>query len=482
MEETAQRREKWYHIITVEPAMTLYMLAFMLTTVIEQAFFVRRACMVNHNYTAEICDNLKDYPDIKNEVQITVSKFHMWNNICAQIFPIILAMFLGSWSDKRGRKFPLLMGLTGKLIYSSMFVCNALQPSWPLEYITYTATLPCALTGADLAIFSSCFAYISDVSTLQSRTVRVTILEVCYLTSMPVGIALGSYLFNQVLNKSYHLMFTINASLLCLAILYSFLNLKWRTTDKQKPLEELQCCTIFADFFDWKHVEASLKVLLKKREMHRRLFLIIFLIAMALYTFQRDEKQFLFLYTQYKFDWDTVMFSHFKTFQSAAYSIMTLLAIPIMSKLLKWKDTVIIFIAASAHAGARLIYIFAEESWLFFLGSGVSSIGPVAGPVIRSMISKIVPISERGKVFALLSVCDNAVPFISSTLYSQIYQITLARNGGIFWLTFGTQVGVFLLIMIVHIILGDRSLAVPETEKAETLIVAKAEVEKGCNN
>lgn len=63
---------------------------------------------------------------------------------------------------------------------------------WPVEYIIYTATLPCALTGADIVIFASAFAYISDITSVENRTFRITILEVCYLVTMPVGIALGT--------------------------------------------------------------------------------------------------------------------------------------------------------------------------------------------------------------------------------------------------------------------------------------------------
>lgn len=63
--------------------------------------------------------------------------------------------------------------------------------TWPLSYVIYTATIPSALTGADVAIFASAFAYISDVTTVKDRTIRVTILDVCYLSTMPTGVALG---------------------------------------------------------------------------------------------------------------------------------------------------------------------------------------------------------------------------------------------------------------------------------------------------
>lgn len=61
---------KWYQYITVEPTMFLYMFAFQLTSVIEQAFFVHKACQVNHNYTAEICNNLTQHVEINKEVQV----------------------------------------------------------------------------------------------------------------------------------------------------------------------------------------------------------------------------------------------------------------------------------------------------------------------------------------------------------------------------------------------------------------------------
>lgn len=97
---------------------------------------------------------------------------------------------------------------------------------WPVEYVIYTATIPCAFTGGDVSIFASAFAYISDISDVKNRTLRVTILEVCYLITFPIGITLGSYLFNHVFNHAYIIMFSLNGMFLLLAIFYSVLNLK----------------------------------------------------------------------------------------------------------------------------------------------------------------------------------------------------------------------------------------------------------------
>lgn len=66
----------------------------------------------------------------------------------------------------------------------------------------------------------------------------------------------------------------------------------------------------------------------------------ILLIAMALYTFQRDENQYLYLYTTFKFNWNVDVYSTFKTFKSTAYVVAMLVAVPLMNKVFHWKDTV----------------------------------------------------------------------------------------------------------------------------------------------
>lgn len=219
------------------------------------------------------------------------------------------------------------------------------------------------------------------------------------------------------------------------------------TNEKQRPINDVGWLGAIPDFFDRKHVVESIRTMTKQRESHRRAYLWIFMITMLFYTFQRDEKPMTFLYTQYKFQWTTELYSYFKTFQSTAYIVMMLSGIPLMSKLLGWTDTTIAMTGAAAHAIARLFFALAEVPWVFYVGGFISSVGPIVAPVLRSLTSKVVPSSERGKVFALLSVCDNAAPFVSGVCYSQIYNYTIGKFPGIFYLTIVTQVIVFLLML-----------------------------------
>jgi PCFT/HCP family folate transporter-like MFS transporter 1/3 len=54
----------------------------------------------------------------------------------------VLALFLGAWSDRHGRKLPLLLGLVGKLYYSIMIIINALQGKCNIQTDFQKSNLP----------------------------------------------------------------------------------------------------------------------------------------------------------------------------------------------------------------------------------------------------------------------------------------------------------------------------------------------------
>lgn len=434
--------------ISVEPTMFLFLLAFMITNIYEQELFIQKVCRGNLNLTDDICDHIHNSTnaEYKITIQQQVSKFLIKESVVAYLFPVIMALFMGSFSDKFGRKAPLLCGLFGKFIYSTMLAVNAHQRSWPVETILYTATLPCALTGADVAIFASCFAYMADVSTLKTRTLRITILDAIYLGAIPIGISIGSALYHHT-DIFYHnigRLFTLNAVLVALSILYSFIFLRWQTTKMQKSI----CLrTICCDFFDWRHARDTIRVLIRSRPRYKRLFLWAILVAMMLYTFQREEWQYLFLFARFKLQWTTERYSLFKTVKSAIFFPVLLWGAS-MARWLGWRETSLVFLGAGAHIAARLCYYFAPSDGWFFVGGVICGVGPLVGPMLRAMVSKVVLANERGKVYSVLSVCDNAIPLISGIIYPIVYQATLNEGGtGVFMLTIASQFCVFLLIL-----------------------------------
>lgn len=169
---------------------------------------------------------------------------------------------------------------------------------------------------------------------------------------------------------------------------------------------------------------------------------------MALYAFQRDEKPYLYLYAQLKLNWSTQIYSNFKTYQSAAFVLVMLIFVPILNKFFHWRDTSIVILGAAAHSFGRVFFAFASSTAWMYAGATVAAFGPIVAPALRSITSKLVPVEERGTIFALLSVCDNAVPLLNGVMYTQVYKWTLDfYPAGIFWLTLTTQMIVLFLTL-----------------------------------
>ncbi|XP_054277315.1 proton-coupled folate transporter [Macrosteles quadrilineatus] len=458
----------WWAKISVEPVMFLYMGSYMVSSVVEQAFFVHKACMVDVGLPADVCANIsaKENEEYNKRVQVVVSTFHQYEGIASHIVPMILAFYLGAWSDRVGRKLTLLLGLFGSLYYWIALIVNSLQETWPLQTVLYTATFPAALTGSSLAIFMSAISYLCDITTPEERTVRVTLLEAAYLLTMPTGVAVGSYLFKKVLNGQFTLMFCVSGIMMLLSIFWAILRLQW-CTNKTKQTAPISCVGTVRD---------TLRVVTKSRPDSYALYLRIIVFAMAVYTFQRDEKNMTYLYTILKFNWNVQTYSTFRTFQSSFFILGLLVGAPILGKMFGLRDTVIVMIGAASHCVARVVYALASQPVVFYVGGALGALGPIAAPVLRSIVSKLVPASERGKAFSLLSVADTSVPILSSTIYSQLYNATIDfAPASIFWVTVFTQLLVFGCALAIQCIQGSRKLeqAVdPQEEVTNEQVVA----------
>lgn len=68
---------------------------------------------------------------------------------------------------------------------------------------------------------------------------------------------------------------------------------------------------------------------------------------------------------------------------------------------------VIVMLGAAAHICGHFIYAHATISNLMYVGGTAAALGPCVAPLIRSMTSKLLPASERGR--PLRCVCEHYV-------------------------------------------------------------------------
>lgn len=193
--------------ITIEPILICTVLPSLMIVITNQNLSLEKSCRVNLALDKEICDALSarnsSYPDYKtNEasVQRVAANLTLWKNVIQSLFPPLLLLFLGSWSDRHLRRKPLvLIALFGEICTSlSMLLCVFYFYEIPLEFVILGQSLPTVFTGGWAALFLGVFSYISNITTVETRTVRIGAVHTLFSVSCCIGISLSGIVFEKL--------------------------------------------------------------------------------------------------------------------------------------------------------------------------------------------------------------------------------------------------------------------------------------------
>lgn len=264
-------KQKWAHLvdnITVEPILACYILPNVIASLATQNMNLEKACRVNLNYSREICDritirNISGLEKEMEEVQGLVVTMNYWQSTLRSSLPALLILFLGSFSDRSGRRKPfMLLPMTGELMTSvGLILCTYYFYEWPMEVAGVVEGLFPALTGSWSTMFMAVFSYMGDVTSLEMRTVRLGVVSMFISLALPAGTLVSGILYQAV---GFYGVFTTVAVMYVLGIIYGALRLK-----EARPPTQLNG-PILRQFFDPKHVVDTFKVAFKGREGNLR--------------------------------------------------------------------------------------------------------------------------------------------------------------------------------------------------------------------
>ncbi|KAK8748083.1 hypothetical protein OTU49_016307, partial [Cherax quadricarinatus] len=108
----------------------------------------------------EVCRKLKDYDSSQVAVQDLVSTFLMYRSIFETAIQVVWVLVLGSWSDRWGRRVPLIFSITCLLGESAVYLVCALSPRWSME-TTLLGSVMYSLSGGTHGLLMLCFAHLA---------------------------------------------------------------------------------------------------------------------------------------------------------------------------------------------------------------------------------------------------------------------------------------------------------------------------------
>lgn len=115
-------------------------------------------CLINFGLNETECnvhnETQKLLTSHSSDIQRYVSDLNIYGALLENIPNIIFVLFLGPWSDRNGRKLPMMFPLVGHIISVILYLVNYHFQSWPAEYLLF-ASIPLGLCGGSATIFMS---------------------------------------------------------------------------------------------------------------------------------------------------------------------------------------------------------------------------------------------------------------------------------------------------------------------------------------
>lgn len=161
---------------TIEPMFGCYIMTSVLTGLCTQNLNLQKACRVNLKLANSTCSaldnrNSDDYAKEEVMVQELVTDMIIWKTIVQSSIPMVLIIFIGSWSDRNHKRKPcMLIPIVGELLTSvGLLVCTYYFYELPVEIVGLVECLPPAMTGGWMTMVMAIFSYIGDVSSVSVK-------------------------------------------------------------------------------------------------------------------------------------------------------------------------------------------------------------------------------------------------------------------------------------------------------------------------
>ncbi|KAL0892466.1 hypothetical protein ABMA27_015575 [Loxostege sticticalis] len=429
--------QKLWHLksnITVEPILAGAIVPSMLSRLAVQNLNLDKACRVKKMYGDLICDALIDrtgnHTFEEGEVQKVISSIEVWKSVIQTAIPMLLVIFMGAWSDRTGnRKVCILLPLFGEL-----FVCisNIVSVFFfyeiSVEVTMFFEAFFSAITGGMVMMYLGVFSYISDITTPESRTFRVGLVNLCMTAGVPVGTALSGILLKW---WGYYGIFATTGTILLTNIAYALWCLDSDTKPNMDKDEKAKSVSI-------RHVASMVKetvlMAFKKREGNYRIKIILTLLVVGIiYGPNHGERLIVYMFVRYRLKWDAIKYSMYSTYSIVTHSIGALFSISVFSKKLGWHDSALCLISIVSKLVGSVYIAFVQTDLQMFMVPIIEILNATTFTSLRSMASKLVPSHEMGKMNSLFSLVETLGALMFDPTYTALYSKTLeAFSGAVF--------------------------------------------------
>ncbi|XP_075225650.1 putative peptidoglycan muropeptide transporter SLC46 isoform X3 [Lycorma delicatula] len=373
--------------------------------------WLKSYCLLEPNMTDFICSGAIP-TEIENKIQPEVSRMILIKTCIETLLPGLAILFVGPWSDIHGRRPLLLLTFSGfTLSYSLWAFLSTKTRLNPLYFLC--ASIPIGLTGGVLTYFLSLVCSISDITPVNKRSFKMAVFQACLmaggLTSqlLTAKVSSGPYGFTTA--------YSISAVTCIIVLTYTYFFFPETVSHRASLVDNGFIFDVFKTSF-------------KKRPNHTRTLIFLVIILNILFDITcLGEASVFYLSCQKRFGWQLKEFSQLTSFTIVLSGITLYFGTWFISSFLRVKDLTAMLLVSVTRIVCSILYTFAKDWKLLYVGVCVGSLATLITPLYRSQISKFVPLHELGKVMSFAMFIEAFAPISATFMYTTVYNMTIEK-------------------------------------------------------
>ncbi|KAK5647475.1 hypothetical protein RI129_002367 [Pyrocoelia pectoralis] len=407
--------------VYVEIPVLLLSFAVMFENTISTHLVLYKTCYVTLGFNATECAMLGTGQDknetafLETQVQPYAAILLMGQSFIHAFIQPVLCFFLGSWSDRYGRK-PILLSSFGGYIgcYLIMIVISALPQSSP--WFILSSLIPICLTGGFPLIIATSVSYITDITEEKDRGVRLGSWEAAFTIGVLLGTSCSSFALKAFGYLGVYLI-CIGCSIAAFLYVLLLINESVVNVETENKIKNV---------FKLSLVKKTMSNTFEGRNLHERIMIISVMMLTLFYTVAKfSDHGILFLYLRQSFGWSLQRFTLYASFKSTVSVIGSVIGAFLLNRVLRVKETVVLIIAFFTTTCCYIFLGLANANWQIYLSGCFKCLVGAINPMARLLLSKLIERKDIGKVLGLIVTLESIIGHIGNSIFTYLYNLTL---------------------------------------------------------
>lgn len=364
-----------------------------------------------HNFRLSILQS--SFFTFQTAVQRYQTVFNNYQAVSASLLPLLVLLFVGSLSDRYGKKPMLVTVLIGFVAMGAVYTLVAFEDEWPVE-VLFAGSLSADITGSWVVFNMAVYSFVADITTPENRTKRMGVMDFCWYTGSPLGTLLGGWLYRYAGSVA---VFATSTVLWIICVIYTivFINESQQPeTVADRGPENTKCGPL-------RNVSYLFQTAFKKRPNKGRLYLLV-LVLLKLGVFLIQGHQ-VYQWSRVALKWDATNYSTWSTADSIIHQLGMLGWVWFAEQKSYHDLTTLAGGIISIMLWSAVLACITNPAlwWLVIIASVVGMLEGSMEPPLRSLLTSVSGPGEAGKILAFMGLLEAAWLSVDSTLYSMLY-------------------------------------------------------------